>query len=751
MTDSDLDVLLDVIARARRPEEGLRVWVPEPVAVSFLSTLATRLAADSRFASVRLFVAAPTEAALDAMRSAVMDRTHCIFARHDFLKAPPLSRIDLVCFPGARERFGDDERRKALLRLHYALRPNGILACGPLEESDAGSLFCGEGLPAGCYRRVQADVPLSYGWADELGSSRAEVPAAWASRRRRERLARHVAEQHLLARFAPPSVMVDEDFAIREGVGGRVPHLSTRELPQNLLTLVSPPEAAALRALLETAKREDRSAHWNEWEILPLDGATMSTRHYLVVSSRLAMLQSGEARAAASARNVPGRLDALVVEADGSDLGLLAKLLVRDGVATDFAACASDAFRRITTRDFGLVLANVETLGADAGAFLKALARQSHRPVFVVTTTAASLDAALEAFRSGALDYLAKPLREEDVRPLLERAVRYCRARPFVSPRPPVPSTGALVGKTKRMVEVYRLVAKAAASEANVLITGETGTGKGRIAQAIHANSCRHAKPFITVNCGAIVETLLESELFGHVRGAFTGALCDRAGLFEAANGGTLFLDEIGDVSHGLQVKLLRVVQEGEIRRVGGTETRKIDVRLIAATHRDLSAMIREGTFREDLYYRLKVIPLDVPPLRERLSDLPELIESTVERFAAKLGRAVPAISGEAIACLYEYAWPGNIRELEHALEHALAMSRADVLYPEDLPRTLQQGQATIAQAPPQEPALSVDSLERQRLIDALQSVNFNKSKAASLLGISRVTLYRKAERYGIH
>jgi transcriptional regulator with PAS, ATPase and Fis domain len=314
----------------------------------------------------------------------------------------------------------------------------------------------------------------------------------------------------------------------------------------------------------------------------------------------------------------------------------------------------------------------------------------------------------------------------------------------------------SMVGTSPAMVKVYRTIAKAALTRENVLIYGESGTGKELVARAIHENSACGKKPFVAVNCCALTETLLESELFGHVRGAFTGATQNKRGLFEEAHEGTLFLDEIGDLSPTLQVKLLRAIQEGEIKPVGATESRKVDVRLVAATHRDLTKAIQENLFREDLFYRLKVVLIEMPPLRERQKDIPDLVNYFLSRYIARTGKPITAISDDAMELLLTYPWPGNIRELENAVSRAATMASSNILYPEDFPSEILHTEEKI----PVEHAVSfaaaktsgesLEELEKRHIANTLEEVNHNKSKAAEILGIDRATLYRKAFKYGI-
>jgi len=305
-----------------------------------------------------------------------------------------------------------------------------------------------------------------------------------------------------------------------------------------------------------------------------------------------------------------------------------------------------------------------------------------------------------------------------------------------------------IVGTAEPMLEVYRMVARVAPTTSTVLIQGETGTGKELIAQAVHAASRRSNQPFIPVDCSALAESLLETELFGHTKGAFTGAVADKRGLFEVAGGGTCFLDEIGEVSPGVQARLLRVLQEREVRRVGGTDRFKVDVRVIAATNKDLGALVADGRFREDLFYRLSVVTICLPPLRERREDIPLLARHFLESYAAVNARPACRITPEAMARLVAYDWPGNVRELQHAVEQAAALGADPVLSPGDLPRKLVdavEGAGTAA-APP----LSLQEVVKGHLRRALKEARWNKKLAAQLLGIHRRTLYRLTKRHGI-
>lgn len=307
-----------------------------------------------------------------------------------------------------------------------------------------------------------------------------------------------------------------------------------------------------------------------------------------------------------------------------------------------------------------------------------------------------------------------------------------------------------LIGKSKPMQEVYQLIEQTASSTASALIEGESGTGKELVAHAIHYNSPRADQPFIPVNCSALPETLLESELFGHVRGAFTGAVADKMGRFEAADGGTIFLDEIGDISPLVQLKLLRVVQEREFERVGGRKTIRVNVRIIAATNKSLKQLVKGGLFREDLYYRLRVVPITLPPLRERREDIPLLVNHFTEKFRATTGKPISGATDSALAAMLDYDWPGNVRELENAIEYAFVRCQREQIHLTDLPKELSEGERLglikRSEAEPLHP-----QEEKSMILQALKDANGNKAKAARLLGMGRTTLYKRLRAYGIN
>jgi two-component system response regulator AtoC len=446
------------------------------------------------------------------------------------------------------------------------------------------------------------------------------------------------------------------------------------------------------------------------------------------------------------------RLELLVVDDDQVTRELLREVFAREGFPVTLSSSAEDALQLIGSHVFPIVLSDIRMLELDGMALLSEIKKRSPASVVILMTGFGTMETAIQAIQKGAFDYISKPFKMEEIKALLARAEQHAKTqvRPEEqTPRKPI-QTRALTGKSPKIVEVYKTLARATLSDSNVLITGESGTGKELVARAIHENSPRSKRPFIAVNCGALAEGVLESELFGHIKGAFTGALADKRGIFEEADGGTLFLDEIGDISPALQVKLLRALQEGEARPVGSSQTVKFDVRVLAATHRDLGTWVRDGKFREDLYYRLKVVSIEIPPLRERMEDLPDLVNLFIARFSSRSGKNISHASPEAMVCLQNYAWPGNVRELEHAIEHAIAMSRTHVLFPEDFSAEIQRAGKTSGAQAHVPNSSSLEDLERSHILKVLQQTGYNKSKTAELLGIDRATLYRKAQRYSI-
>jgi DNA-binding NtrC family response regulator len=383
----------------------------------------------------------------------------------------------------------------------------------------------------------------------------------------------------------------------------------------------------------------------------------------------------------------------------------------------------------------------------------------SRDTAIVVLTAFGSLEGAIEAIKQGAYDYLAKPFKKEEIKLVVQRSLDHCRLlRENTKFREELKSKdewSPLVGSSPAMLEVYKLVARVSETRSTVLLQGESGTGKELIARAIHGNSPRRDKPFVPVNCGALPDTLLESEMFGYEKGAFTGAVGTKTGLFESANGGTLFLDEVGELGQALQVKLLRVMQDHEVRRVGGTSSIKVDVRIIAATNRDLEQFVKEGKFRDDLFYRLNVVRITLPSLKEREEDIPMLAHHFLQKSAAGTTTAVRGFHPGTMECLRHYRWPGNVRELENAIERAVSLSHGPLLTPDDLPAQIRQAPNPTEQKPDlgetaESVYLTLEEVEKRHLIRVLKETKGNKVKAAKILGIDRRTLYRMAERFGL-
>jgi DNA-binding NtrC family response regulator len=446
------------------------------------------------------------------------------------------------------------------------------------------------------------------------------------------------------------------------------------------------------------------------------------------------------ASAAAAAR-------VLVVDDDEVTCRLLEEVLLGEGYAVERATGGKEAVERHKARPFDAVVSDIRMgEGRMSGLeLLRALRAESPDVVVVMMTAFGSMETAVEAIREGAFDYVSKPFKIEEVKLAIRRGIEQRRR---VAAMPPVPrerqaDVTSIVGRSRPMLEIYKLIAHVGPARTTVLIVGESGVGKELVARAIHKSGPRALKPFLAVNCAALPEPLLESELFGHVRGAFTSALADKRGLFEEASGGTIFLDEIGDMSPNLQSKLLRVLQESEVRRVGAAAGQKVDVRVIAATNRPLGALVKEGKFREDLLYRLKVVTIDVPPLRERPGDLPLLVEHFLSKHAAQAGRdRPPTLAPEALEALKRYPFPGNVRELEHVIERAVTLSKRPAILLEDLPAEVRD------HAPPRLPTL--EEVEKAHIEKVLRETGGNRQAAAEILGIDRTTLWRKIKQYGI-
>ena len=449
----------------------------------------------------------------------------------------------------------------------------------------------------------------------------------------------------------------------------------------------------------------------------------------------------------------------LVVDDDAVARELLADALKKEGYEVEAFSNGEEAIERGRRGWVDVVLTDIKMGTVDGLTVLREFKRFSPDTSIVLLTSFGSLEGAIEAIKQGAYDYLAKPFKKEEIKLVVRRSLDHCqlvrenaRYRDELKGRE---DWSPLVGSSPAMLEVYKLVARVSEGRSTVLLQGESGTGKELIARAIHANSPRREKPFIPVNCGALPDTLLESEMFGYEKGAFTGAVGTKAGLFEAANGGTLFLDEIGELGPALQVKLLRVMQDQEVRRVGGTTSLKVDVRIIAATNRDLEQFVKEGKFRDDLYYRLNVVRITLPTLAERKEDIPMLAHHFLQKYAGGSARAVRGFLPDTMTLLTQYRWPGNVRELENAIERAVSLSHGPLLTPDDLPSALRQpgspiGDKTDGSEQHDEVCLTLEEVEKRHLVRVLKETKGNKVKAAKILGIDRRTLYRMAERFGL-
>jgi DNA-binding NtrC family response regulator len=443
----------------------------------------------------------------------------------------------------------------------------------------------------------------------------------------------------------------------------------------------------------------------------------------------------------------------LIVEDEAKMRRLLELNLGDDGFNTLSAEDAETARKLLRENAVDLVVTDLKLPGMNGLEFLQAIKRQNAAMPVIVMTAFGSVETAVEAMKAGAADYVLKPFslnemrmvirKELDVHALREenRSLREALGKRYSHPN--------IVARSPKMQEVLATVERVAPTNSTVLLGGESGVGKDLIARAVHEKSRRASGPFIKINSTAIPENLLESELFGYERGAFTGAVASKPGKFELADKGTLFLDEIGDVPSATQVKLLRVLQEREFERLGGTKTIKVDVRLIAATNRDLREALEQGTFREDLYYRLNVVPIDIAPLRERKEDIPELAELFISRFDADSGKTVSGVSPEALQVLVNYHWPGNARELQNIIERACALAKGTILQVRDIHLDLRPAKMSAANGFLPE-GMTLEHWEDEMIKEALRRANGNKSRAARLLGLSRNALRYRLSKIGI-
>ena len=444
----------------------------------------------------------------------------------------------------------------------------------------------------------------------------------------------------------------------------------------------------------------------------------------------------------------------LIVDDEDGMRRLLNRVLTREGYETSAVGSGAQALRLVASERFDLVVTDIKMPEMDGLQLLAELKEYEPSLPIIVITAYGTIENAVQALRSGAYDYIAKPFENDEIKLTVAKAFererllaenRYLHAE--LEGRY---DFSGIVGGSLAMQQVYDMASSVAVSNANVLITGESGTGKELLARSIHYSSLRKEKPFVVLNCAAISEGVLESELFGHEKGAFSGALDTRKGRFERADQGTLFIDEVAEMSMAAQVKLLRVIQEHEFERVGGNKTISVDVRIVAATNKKLEDQVKEGHFREDLYYRLNVVNINVPPLRSRREDVEPLSRFFLEKYTSETGKKITDLSPRALSCLLAHDWPGNVRELQNAIERAVVLSKGSVLTPRDFPQGMQGDDQICLQIPEKGGSLTdiLEDLERQLIIQTLQREDGSQTRAAETLGIKRTTLRYKMEKY---
>ena len=444
--------------------------------------------------------------------------------------------------------------------------------------------------------------------------------------------------------------------------------------------------------------------------------------------------------------------DILIVEDEELMRSILRQLLEAEGYRALTADSAESALEIFASNDVAVTLTDIKMAGMDGLELLDQIRAIDADALVIIMTAYSSVDSAIAALRKGAYDYVTKPFVNEDLLQTVRNAIRikelYRENRNLRRELDKHYSFSEIIGTSEALRKVFRLVEKVADTNASVLIEGESGTGKELIARAIHYKSRRAARPFLAVNCGALPESILESELFGHTKGAFTGAIGDKKGLFRSADGGTLLLDEIGEMPPALQVKLLRALQEHEVTPVGASVPVRFDARIVAATNKNLENEVSENRFREDLFYRLNVIEITLPPLRERREDVPLLAKHFIAEYAGEQNTTEKIISREAMSALVNYHWQGNVRELQNAIERAFILSSDEILL-ENLPPKISLGaESNLEMRDPQGLRPTLDEMERRYILEILKSVNEEKTAAAEILGIDLSTLYRKLKRY---
>jgi DNA-binding NtrC family response regulator len=437
----------------------------------------------------------------------------------------------------------------------------------------------------------------------------------------------------------------------------------------------------------------------------------------------------------------------LIVDDDEASLSSLGEAMTLEGYEVSLAGSGEEALRINEKTELDVVITDLRMQHIDGLRVVRAFKSTHPETVLIVMTGFASMETVVDAISAGAYDYISKPFRLDQMRLKVQQSMQQARLlrenrdlREKVQHRD---REGEIIGSHPKMVEVFKTIAKVASNNATVLVQGESGTGKELVARSVHRLGPRNSRPFQAVNCTSIAETLLESELFGYVKGAFTGAAGAKRGIFEAADHGTIFLDEIGDTSPGMQAKLLRVLESGEFMPVGSTAPSQVDVRVIAATNQDLTELVTEGKFREDLYYRLKVVTIDLPPLRERLSDLPLLFDFFLKKYSSRINKRL-AVNPDVLFTLQSYPWPGNVRQLENVVERAVALNTSGVFDLEDLPAEMKESNRAIPGGKQQ--YLTLEQMQDRYIREVLQAAGGNVSRAAEILGIDRRTLYRRLE-----
>jgi two-component system, NtrC family, response regulator HydG len=457
--------------------------------------------------------------------------------------------------------------------------------------------------------------------------------------------------------------------------------------------------------------------------------------------------------------NTEKHINILVVDDEPLVRRSLSEFLTLEGYTVSSASNGREALNTLKDYLVDIVITDMKMPELDGIHLLRQIKESFPATSVIMVTGYGSIENAVEAIKEGAFDYITKPIIDNEIRLVLERLVKQkALVEENIKLKEQISASARekfynIVGKDAKMQKIYTLIEAICVTRSTVLIHGESGTGKHLIAHAIHnCNELERKKPFVEVSCGALTETLLESELFGHVKGAFTGAIKDKVGRFELANGGTIFLDEIDAFTPNLQVKLLRVLQEGEFERVGESDTTKVDVRVIAATNQNLQDLIAKGKFRQDLFYRLNIIAIEIPPLRDRKVDIPLLVNEFIAKHAKRISKKIDGISDKALAILMNYNWPGNIRELENVIERAVILTRGPVIMPEDFPESLLSHSRSRGDSIEEGHKLK-DALkdpEKDLISKALDSVEWNRNEAAKVLGINRTTLYKKMLRYGL-